>query len=59
MRAQIARKKRQEAPEATREAVERQLAWASGTEYFSRRDPLYHVTEPRRTTFGRKRRRVF
>ncbi len=51
MRAQIARKKRREAPEATREAVERQLAWASGTEYFNRRDPLYHVTEQFQMTF--------
>lgn len=53
MRAQVARKKCQEAPEATREAVERQLAWASGTEYFSRRDPLYHVTEQFQMTFDR------
>ena len=29
----------------TRERVERELAWAAGTEQFRHRDPLYHVTE--------------
>lgn len=37
--------------------LQRQMAWAAGTEAFQHRDPLYHVTESFRQTFdamGRK-----
>ena len=38
---------------AARQTAEDGLAWAAGTEQFSRRDPLYHVTENFQQTFDR------
>lgn len=38
---------------AARQTAEESLAWAAGTEQFSRRDPLYHVTENFQQTFDR------
>lgn len=37
--------------------LRRQMAWASGTEYFQHRDPLYHVTESFQQTFDAMGRR--
>ena len=38
-------------PPVTEKATRRQLAWAAGSEFFSHRDPLYHITEDFRQTF--------
>ena len=37
----------------TKQAAEEGLAWVAGTEQFSHRDPLYHVTENFQQTFDR------
>lgn len=47
---------RQEAPQSrgedeTRRRVDDRIAWAAGTEAFSNRDPVYHVTESFRQMF--------
>ena len=45
-------------PEHPEQRLRRQMAWASGTEQFQHRDPLYHVTESFQQTFdamGRRR----
>ena len=38
---------------ATKQAAQRQIAWAAGTQRFQNRDPLYHVTENFLQTFDR------
>lgn len=38
-------------PPVTEKDTRRQLAWAAGSEFFSHRDPLYHITEDFRQTF--------
>lgn len=46
------RRQRQDGPPKTTEKdVRRQLAWATGSEFFSHRDPLYHITEDFQQTF--------
>ena len=37
-------------PPVTEKDTRRQLAWAAGSEFFSHRDPLYHITEDFRQT---------
>ncbi len=39
--------------EETKQTADERLAWAAGSEQFSRRDPLYHVTENFQQTFDR------
>lgn len=39
------------APPVTEKDTRRQLAWAAGSEFFSHRDPLYHITEDFQQTF--------
>lgn len=53
MRTQISRKKTRDSAPVTRQSVKRELAWASGSEYFQNRDPLYHVNEQFQMTFDR------
>ncbi len=52
---QIRKNKRSPAPAAavSKRTAEEGLAWAAGTEQFSHRDPLYHVTESFQQTFDR------
>ena len=46
------RRQKQEGPrKASEKDVRQQLAWASGSEFFAHRDPLYHVTEDFQQTF--------
>ena len=53
------------APPVTEKDTRRQLAWAAGSEFFSHRDPLYHITEDFQQAFdeiggaGRGERRWF
>ncbi len=56
---QLQIKRKQPAPvvPATEQAVRRQLAWATGTDFFQNRDPLYHVTESFQQTFDAMGRR--
>lgn len=53
--------KRRRGPEPETQSLEqglrRQMAWASGTEQFQHRDPLYHVTESFQQTFDAMGRR--
>ena len=53
MRKQIPRKKLPAARPVTAHSVERELAWAAGTESFQHQDPLYGVTEQFQMTFDR------
>ena len=51
-RMRIKRPKSQDpAPAGLAHQLRRQMAWASGTEQFQHRDPLYHVTENFQQTF--------
>lgn len=51
-RMQIRRKKTEHGGKKERLAdIRRRTAWASGTEFFQNRDPLYHVTENFQQTF--------
>jgi hypothetical protein len=52
---QIRKNKKVTAPPATesKQSAEDRLAWASGSEQFQHRDPLYHVTENFQQTFDR------
>ena len=45
------RQKQASRPAVSQTDVRRQLAWASGSEQFDHRDPLYHVTESFQQTF--------
>lgn len=53
MRKTIQRRKPQSEPPVTEALVRRQLAQASGSEFFQHRDPVYHVSESFQQTFDR------
>lgn len=50
-RKELALKPKREEPQALEQTLKRQIAWASGTEYFQNRDPIYHMTESFQNTF--------
>lgn len=45
------KQKQADSPATSQKDVRQQLAWASGSEFFQNRDPLYHITEDFRQTF--------
>ena len=45
------KQKQADLPATSQKDVRQQLAWASGSEFFQNRDPLYHITEDFRQTF--------
>lgn len=53
MRTRVRRQEKSLPSAPAQEKIRQELAWAAGTEQFSRRDPLYHVTESFQQTFDR------